>query len=253
MATRNAPKRPALPVVNYSFTAQIDTRFSDEDNQKILNHATYMPLMEEARFLYLVAAGAVSREQDMPFVQHSTYVRFVAPGRAPASTLVDVATIHIGRTSFTQSYRVREKETGATWVESIQTLVMWDGEFFKSREMQAGFRERLALFDEKQNLDAKQPMPSNPDLHALTDVHPHPGPFRFQIPLKTRWVDEDRHGSLSGNVFWTLMEDGRAMYFGKKGLDLMSKGNAFPFVLLSSALRYFRPGHGIPHSLDILF
>ena len=230
-------KRPSLPQVKYKFSYELATRFADEDNQRILNHATNFMLIEEARFEYMVASGSISREEDVPFYQHSNFTRFVSPGRAPAATIVSVATIHLGSTSFTQSYQVADKETGQVWVECIQTLVMYDRKHDKPTNISSKIRRCLSEFDQQQNLDPINAMPVNETLRGLTALTPYEGPFRYGLPMTTRWLDEDRFGKLSGNIYFTLIEDGRAQYFGKRGLNVMTKNNAFPFVILSSALR----------------
>lgn len=259
-------RRPRLPDVKYSFHCELTTRFADEDNQKILNHATYMPLMEEGRHLYFIACGLIASDSSdpIPCVQHSTHVRFVAPGKGPATVMLEVSTIHLGKTSFTQAYKCIEKSTGKIWVECIQTLTLSsytaqsltlaDGAF-ASVPLSNTFKQTIISW-ERDNGGRDLTVPADPTtgadmatLFKILNVERHPGPFRFQLPVKTRWVDEDRHGTLSGSVYWTLMEDGRAAYFGDKGLSLMADGNAFPFVLLCSTMRYFKPGKGAQNGI----
>lgn len=58
----------------------------------------------------------------------------------------------------------------------------------------------------------------------------HSTPFCSLIDSssQTRFVDEDRNNVLSGHIYWTLMEEGRLYYFGKKALNLMPPSNSFP-------------------------
>eukprot|EP00457_Paulinella_chromatophora_P004972 gb/GEZN01004985.1/.p1 GENE.gb/GEZN01004985.1/~~gb/GEZN01004985.1/.p1 ORF type:complete len:528 (-),score=70.52 gb/GEZN01004985.1/:242-1825(-) len=287
--------RTGVPDVVFGFSCQVSTRFADEDNQKILNHATYMSLMVEARHRYFTACGAIEAQLGpsgansstlLPCIQHSSFVRFAAPGKALANVYVDVATMHLGKTSLIQIYRIRNvlpEGQAQVWLHSIKSLVLYDPDKpgFEPVPMTAKCRAAISAFELRtagrdlsvSSLPSTEPAPpisaaaggggvtnlravsiASPSasasdaspaiLKSLMALRPHPGPFRFQLPIKTRWVDEDRHGVLSGSIYWTLIEEGRAAYFGKQGLNLMGAGNAFPFVLHSATMRYFSPGHG---------
>ncbi len=65
--------------------------------------------------------------------------------------------------------------------------------------------------------------------------------LRFQVRLRTRWVDEDNQAVLNNSVYLTLMEEGRLAYFTELGL---MDGTHFPFVLAAANLRFIAPGRG---------
>lgn len=242
----------ALPVVDFNFVTELQTRTSDEDNQGILNHAVYTTLMEEARLRYLKACDTDA----LPLIQHSCNIRYQSPGEGNCTCTVSVRTLHLGKTSLMQCYRIQGPD-GVVWVDCVQTLCTYPSvpdshvHFVlgsappgtKSSPLPARFRKRIADFEG--DLDSIQPMRLSPQLNAITEVTPCKGPFRFHLPACTRWVDEDNAGVLKAQIFWSLMEEGRLYYFSKKeGLDLMPPSNSFPFVLHSSNMRYHRPGKG---------
>ncbi len=121
MEAPHVPDSEALP-----FRAQLWTRWCDEDNQKVLNNAIYMTLFEEARHRYFGALGILEANQ-FPFLLAQTNVRFVAPGRGGVEVVVELGTTHVGTTSLTQCYRVRDAASGAIWCEAEARLVGWDG------------------------------------------------------------------------------------------------------------------------------
>lgn len=123
------------------------TRWSDEDNQAVLNNAVYLTLLEEARLAYFGALGLMQPDGSFPFVLAQCHVRFVAPGRGGADVSVRLATTRVGRTSFEQAYRVREGRTGVVWCEAVALLVGWDGRARAKRELEPAFRRALAARD----------------------------------------------------------------------------------------------------------
>mmetsp|Transcript_11601 Transcript_11601/g.22065 ORF Transcript_11601/g.22065 Transcript_11601/m.22065 type:complete len:472 (+) Transcript_11601:59-1474(+) len=236
----------SLPKVDsYNFSVQLKTRLSDEDNQRILNHATYVSLIEEARLLYLTECGVMSSSDagnKLPFVQHSSNIRYVNPGKGASKCVVDVRTLHLGVSSFIQMYRVRGATDNLVWVECVQTLCMWQANSRKTLAITSDQRKKIASFEG--NLHPEKAMELPADLANVCKVTRHPGPYRCKLAAKTRWVDEDKNGVLSGSVYWTLMEEGRADYFSSHGLNLLLPSGSFPFVLHSSNMRYYKPGNG---------
>ena len=122
---------------------QLRTRWVDEDNQGVLNNAVYLTLMEEARFAYFSKLGQLSDNQ-FPFVLAQVETRFVAPGRGGADVMVELATTHLGRSSFQQEYRIRDADSGDVWCEARALLVLWDNESRAKMEMPSAFREAIA-------------------------------------------------------------------------------------------------------------
>jgi len=128
------------------FRATLRTRWSDEDNQNVLNNAVYLTLFEEARHRYFGDLGLLDGNH-FPFVLAQTNVVFVAPGRGGVDVVVEATTRHLGASSFTQAYRVRSASSGETWCEAEARLVAWDNERRAKGSMSATFRERVAAFE----------------------------------------------------------------------------------------------------------
>lgn len=129
------------------FQAQCRTRWSDEDNQGVLNNAVYLTLLEEARYQYFDHLGQIGIHNNFTFVLGQTSIRFLAPGRGPAEVSVEIITTRLGTRSFAQAYRVKDAADGTTWAEAVADLVVWDGEAQSSAPMPDAFRKAMADFE----------------------------------------------------------------------------------------------------------
>ncbi len=129
------------------FRARVRTRWSDEDNQDVLNNAVYLTLLEEARHAYFSRLGLLEGSR-FPFLLGQCNLRFLAAGRGGAEVEVDIVTTHLGTSSFRQAYRVRAVSGGAVWAEAEALLVCYDAETGRSAPMQPAFRAALAEFEE---------------------------------------------------------------------------------------------------------
>ncbi len=139
------PQVPAPQQIR--FRARLWTRWSDEDNQGVLNNAIYLTLLEEARYRYFDHLGLVGADNRFSFLLGQTNLRFLAPGRGPAEVEVEIATTRLGRKSFSQAYRVREAAGGAVWVEAEAAMVIWDEEARATAPIPAPFRAAVAAFE----------------------------------------------------------------------------------------------------------
>lgn len=101
------------------------TRWSDEDRQGVLNNAASLTLCEEARLLWCRAHGLLEGA-DFPFVLAQANTRWLEPGVGGVEVVVELSTLEIGATSFTQCYRIREGDGGRVLVECEARLVAWD-------------------------------------------------------------------------------------------------------------------------------
>ncbi len=128
------------------FRVELSTRWSDEDNQGMVNNAVYMTLLEETRHAYFKALGLLV-DNRFPFVLAQTNIVFVSPGVGGAKVAVEASTVHLGTRSFTQAYRVRELESGRVLCEAIARLVAWDATRRASAPMDEVFRERIERFE----------------------------------------------------------------------------------------------------------
>jgi acyl-CoA thioester hydrolase len=140
-------ENPSVPGADeLRFRVKLATRWSDEDNQNVLNNAVYMTLLEEARYAYFTRL-ALLREGHFPFLLAHTNIVFVSPGRAGTPIDVEMATVHLGRSSFTQAYRLRDGESGAVVCEAEARLVAWDAARGAKCDMPAEFRARIAALE----------------------------------------------------------------------------------------------------------
>jgi acyl-CoA thioesterase FadM len=135
-----APLVPDVP----TRTVSVRTRWSDEDNQGVLNNAVYLTLLEEARHAYFGDLGLLG-DNRFPFLLAQTQLRFVAPGVGGVDATVEVTTTRLGTSSFEQAYRVRGPEGadhpgGPVWCEAVALLVCYDPATGASRPMDDAFR-----------------------------------------------------------------------------------------------------------------
>lgn len=68
------------PDASLPFACELFTRWSDEDNQGVLNNAIYLTLFEEGRHRYFLGLGLLDSAQ-FPFLLAQTHLKFLAPGR----------------------------------------------------------------------------------------------------------------------------------------------------------------------------
>ncbi len=128
------------------FQTRLRTRWVDEDNQAVLNNAVYLTLIEEGRLAYFTSLGLMDAAR-FPFVLAAANLRFLAPGRGGCEVLLEMSTVHLGESSFTQAYRIKDGESGHVWCEALHRLVTWDNETRAKRPMEVEFRERVAEFE----------------------------------------------------------------------------------------------------------
>lgn len=128
---------PAAP----HFVLETTTRWSDEDNQGVLNNAVYMTLFEEARLAFCRMAG-VLEDGRFPFLLAETTVKFKRPGRGGVPVRVELSTLEVGKSSFHQGYRVRA-ENGDVWAEAKAVLVCYDAKTMQSEPIGEDLRDAL--------------------------------------------------------------------------------------------------------------
>lgn len=128
------------------FRVRLRTRWSDEDNQGLLNNAVYLTLFEEARHAYF-SRLELMRERRFPFVLAQTNLRFLKPGRGGSDIVVEMSTTRLGGRSFEQFYRVSPLEGSEPWCEGEAVLVAWDDVLQCSQPLPPEFRRRIEAFE----------------------------------------------------------------------------------------------------------
>lgn len=132
------------PSASVRFRARCHTRWSDEDNQGVLNNAVYLTLFEEARHAYFSSLRLLAANR-FPFLLAACNVRFLRPGRGGVDVEIETVTLHLGTTSFRQGYRVRCGDE--LWAEAEAVLVCYDPATNAPAPMTAAFRAAVASFE----------------------------------------------------------------------------------------------------------
>lgn len=135
----------------FKYSSRLRTRWVDTDAQLVLNNAVFLTLMEEARVDYFGKNNLNVLPEDMilPFLMLKTEIRFLKPGKGATDVLVDIRTIHLGISSFTQQYRIRNTENGDVWCEAQTVLVYFDFKKANSKmQMPDAFRTRIEEFED---------------------------------------------------------------------------------------------------------
>jgi acyl-CoA thioester hydrolase len=128
----------------FRFAAQVPLRWVDVDSAGVVNNATYLSLMEQARYLYFQHLGLMA-DHAVPFVLAEVTTKFLRPGRLGMNVEVAAAVVELGNTSFKMVYEVRAGEL--VLVTANAALVFVDGEF-RPRPMPAEWRQRIAEFEQ---------------------------------------------------------------------------------------------------------
>lgn len=137
-----APLEPDL----CRFACLRSLRWSDEDNQGVVNNAIYLTLLEESRHAYFTALGLL-RDNRFPFLLAQTNLSFVKPMRGGQEVRILVRTVQLGTTSFEQVYEIRCAQTGACHARAQARLVCYDSASGEKRPMAEDFRAALARFE----------------------------------------------------------------------------------------------------------
>ncbi|MBC8370552.1 MAG: acyl-CoA thioesterase [Planctomycetes bacterium] len=139
---------PQLPTaLEFNFTADCQTRWSDEDNLGVLNNAVYLTLLEEARYQYFSNLDLLHLAKHFNFVLGQTNIRFLAPGVGAAPVKIAVQTSKLGNRSFTQKYRVYCPLTELIWAEAEAVMVVWDQKTRSVSDMPDEFRSKISEFE----------------------------------------------------------------------------------------------------------
>lgn len=132
-----------LPPEDFRFVCTRSTRWSDEDNQGVVNNAVYLTLLEEARHAYFGALGLLE-DNRFPFLLAQTNIVFLRPVRGGQALEVCVRTLRLGRTSLEQAYAIRSASSGLIHARAQARLVSYDPASGQKRPMDEGFRSAVS-------------------------------------------------------------------------------------------------------------
>jgi len=113
-------------MTEFAFTESVDVRYQDHDTMGHVNNAVYVTYMEEARFAYLTEGLGVP-PMDLNMVVANLTVDFRRPVQFDAEVEVAVSVTHVGDSSFTMAYEVRDSEGVAVEGETVQVALEPDG------------------------------------------------------------------------------------------------------------------------------
>ncbi len=139
------PRLPAMEEFRFSTTRR--TRWSDEDNQHVLNHTVYLTLLEEARHDYCEQLGLLLGSNQFPFVILQANTRFLKPVRGGVELKIWTRTTRLGKSSFVQFARIVDP-AGDTVCEGEAVLVAWCNKMRAKAELDSNFRSRVADFEQ---------------------------------------------------------------------------------------------------------
>jgi acyl-CoA thioester hydrolase len=93
------------------FRVDAEIRYSDLDPNEHVNHARYLTYLEEARLAF---RRLLDRELGLPdevtWPIAELTIRYLRSAAYPGSLTVELAPIHVGRTSFTLGYGVFDRD-----------------------------------------------------------------------------------------------------------------------------------------------
>lgn len=132
----------------FRFETEVPLRWVDVDSAGVVNNATYLSLMEQARFGYFSHLGLLE-DHRVPFVLAETNVRFERPGRLGMQCVVAARTRRLGTSSFDMDYEVRDADT--VLARATATLV-FVGDDLRATPIPDEFRATVSQFEQ---LDAE--------------------------------------------------------------------------------------------------
>ncbi|AAG19726.1 MULTISPECIES: thioesterase family protein [Halobacterium] len=109
-------------MTEFAFTETVDVRYQDHDTMGHVNNAVYVTYMEQARFAYLTdGIGRAPTDLDMVVVNLS--VDFNRPVEFADTVTVGASITHVGDTSFTMAYEVRDDDGVVATGETVQVAL----------------------------------------------------------------------------------------------------------------------------------
>lgn len=127
----------------FRFAAEVPLRWVDVDSAGVVNNATYLSMMEQARYLYFQHLGLMT-DHAVPFVLAEATTKFLRPGRLGMRVEVAAAVQRLGHSSFQMAYEVRGDDQ--VLCTASAALVFVDAQF-APRPIPPEWRQRTAEFE----------------------------------------------------------------------------------------------------------
>jgi len=125
----------------------VQLRWSDMDALRHVNNVQFLRFLEDARVQMLVEVGrrSLENELDAVVVRHEIDYRKPLLFRS-APVVVDTWVTHIGRTSYTVTYDVREEDADVVYAHASTVVVMVDVDSGTPKPLDEQMRDALGLF-----------------------------------------------------------------------------------------------------------
>ena len=128
----------------FRFAAEVPLRWVDVDSAGLVNNATYLSLMEQARYLYFQHLGLMP-DHTIPFVLAEATVKFQRPGRIGMHCEVAARVSKLGTSSMQMEFEVRGGDQ--VLVVSTAALVFVDRDM-APRPIPTDWRAAIAQFEQ---------------------------------------------------------------------------------------------------------
>ncbi len=139
---------------DFPYYQEIEVRYADLDTLQHVNNVTIMQYVENARIGYYQAAGIWDGKirQGFGMVVASVKIDFVSSILFGDPVRVGVKTARIGGKSFTFRFQVENSQSGQVFARGEVVMVSFSQEEQKSVPVSQEWREKLASFDNNQEL-----------------------------------------------------------------------------------------------------
>ncbi|MBP7213400.1 MAG: acyl-CoA thioesterase [Anaerolineaceae bacterium] len=148
---------PSYPQ-DFPYYQEIEVRYADLDTLQHVNNVTIMQYVENARIGYYQATGIWDGKirQGFGMVVASVKIDFVTSIMFGDPVRVGVKTGRIGGKSITFLFQVENSQNGQVFARGEVVMVSFSQEKQKSVPVSQEWREKLASFDNNQELLAKR-------------------------------------------------------------------------------------------------
>jgi acyl-CoA thioester hydrolase len=128
----------------FRFAAEVPLRWVDVDSAGVVNNATYLSLMEQARYLYFQHLGLMTSHA-VPFLLAETTVKFLRPGRLGMKVEVAARVRDLGTSSFHMDFEVRAADEVLV---TAQAALVFVDQTLRPTPIADDWRATIAQFEE---------------------------------------------------------------------------------------------------------